>query len=358
MKLIILAGGSGTRLWPLSRKNTPKQTSPIIGEKTLLQKTYERLRTGFEPQDIYIATNCEQAQLVKEQLSEMPKQNYFIEPARRDTAAAIGLAMIHIHHQNPNEIMMNINSDHFVKNEAEYIKIIKLTEKIIKDNPKAGVLVGVNPTYPETGYGYIKMAEQGKEYEGIKVFEIAEFKEKPSLEVAKEYFEKWEYLWNIGCFAFRVDALLDLYKQFLPDMYQHLIRIEASLGTKQAETVITTEFTSMQAISMDYGIIEKSPNLYVIPADFGWADVGHWRTVKDILSEDIKENIKKGNVVEVDSFGNLVYAYSDKLIALVGVDDMVVVETPDAILVCSKEKAQDVKKLVDKLKEEGLEQYL
>ncbi|NTU98931.1 mannose-1-phosphate guanylyltransferase [Candidatus Falkowbacteria bacterium] len=358
MKLIILAGGSGTRLWPVSRKNIPKQVQAILGEQTLLEKTYERLRTGFAAEDIYIATNQVQAELIKQQLKELPLSNYIIEPSRKDTAAAIGLAATKIHHDFPGEVIININSDHFVKDEAGYIKMIRLAEKVLSEQPDSGVLIGVNPTYPETGYGYIKMGENLRELDGAKIFEIAEFKEKPSLEKAEEYFKGWEYLWNIGCFAFKTDYLLSLYEKLLPEMHAHLVKIEAAWGQSDEQAIITQEFNAINPISMDYGIIEKAPKLFVIPADFGWADVGHWRTVKEVLSETVDQNVLKGNVIEVNSAGNLVYGYSNKLVALVGVKDMVVIETPDAMLICPRDEAQSVKQLVDKLKAEGMEEYL
>lgn len=358
MKLIILAGGSGTRLWPVSRKNSPKQVKPIIGKDTLLQKTFSRLRAGFPVNDIYVATNKDQLPLIKKQLRRLPAANYIIEPAKRDTAAAIGLALIKIYKEDSQAVIMNINSDHHIRNEKAYLKIIKLASRIIKERPAVGVLLGVNPTYPETGYGYIKMGREAAEIGGVKIFHIAEFKEKPNLARAKKYIEQWAYLWNMGCFAWRADTLLALYKEHLPGMYRILMRIHKALGSEEEEQVIAREFKKIRPISMDYGIVEKARKLVVIPADFGWADVGHWRTVKNVLSKKVGDNIIMGNVVEIDSRGNLVYSYSGKLIALAGVSNMVIIETKDAILVCPHERAQDVKKIVDKLKESGQDKYL
>lgn len=358
MKLVILAGGSGTRLWPVSRKNTPKQSKAIIADKTLLKSTYDRLRIGFKKSDICVATNIEQIALISEQLPDFLSKNYIIEPDKKDTAAAIGLAAIYLYKQNPKEVMISINSDHYIKNEKDYIRILKLAERVIRKNTKTGVLVGINPTYPETGYGYIKMGEQKEELDGSKIFEVDCFEEKPNLKTAQGYLEKWEYLWNIGCFAWRVDTLLDLYKKHLPKMYKILKNIEKYIGEDGAEKMIAKEFKKIEPISMDYGIIEKVNDLFVIPADFGWADVGNWRTVKDILSKTKKGNITKGKVVNIEGKDNLVYNYSNKLITMVGVEGMVVIETGDSLLICPKEKAQDVKKIVDKLKIKKLNKYL
>ncbi|MEI7498438.1 MAG: sugar phosphate nucleotidyltransferase [Candidatus Falkowbacteria bacterium] len=358
MKLIILAGGSGTRLWPVSRKNTPKQTNAILGEKTLLEKTYDRLRRGFEPADIYIATNQAQAELIQQMIPELPADHYIVEPCRRDTAAAIGLAMSRVYSEDPNAVFVDIYSDHYIKDEADYLNKLRLAEKVLQQSPECGVLIGIKPTYPETGYGYIKMGEEWADIEKTKIFQIDAFKEKPDLETAQQYFEQWEYLWNIGCFMFRVDRLYELYRQHLPEMAAHLDVITAAWGKPNQAEVIVAEFEKIEPISMDYGIIEKASNLLVIPADFGWADVGHWRTVKEVLASEPKDNVLKGNVVEVNSEGNLVYSYTDKLITLVGVKDMVVIDMPDTLLICPQEKAQDVKQLVDKLKNLGEEQYL
>ncbi|OGF28444.1 hypothetical protein A2331_05245 [Candidatus Falkowbacteria bacterium RIFOXYB2_FULL_34_18] len=358
MKLVILAGGSGTRLWPVSRKNTPKQTKPIIADKTLLVSTYDRLISGFRKSDIYIATNRSQIDIISKQLPRFLSKNYIIEPDKKDTAAAIGFAAATLHKKNSKEIMISINSDHYIKNEKDYIRTIKLVEKAINKKPTMGVLIGINPTYPETGYGYIKMGEQKDEIGKFKVFEVDCFKEKPSLKIAQEYLQKWEYLWNIGCFAWRVDTLLDLYKKYLPKMYKILKNIEKNIEKEGGEKNIAKEFKKIEPISMDYGIIEKTKDLLVIPADFGWADVGNWRTVKDILSKSKRGSITKGMVLNIEGSDNLVYNYSDKLITMVGVRGMVVIETEDSLLLCPKEKAQDVKKIVDKLKIKKLDKYL
>lgn len=358
MKLVILAGGSGSRLWPLSRKNSPKQLQTILGDSTLLQKTYQRLRLEFRPEDIYISTGLDQATDILKQLPELDPSHLILEPVRRDTAAAIGLSAVTIAKDFPDEIMININSDHFVKDEQKYLRAIKLVESVIIKNSGHGVLIGVKPTYPETGYGYIKMGEEVEDCGEFKVFNLDSFKEKPNLELAKEYFSQWEYLWNIGCFAWKISALLDLYAKHLPETFARLSNIQAAIGQEDFDRILSTEFSLISPISMDYGIVEKTKELFVIPADFGWADIGHWKTVKDVLSDGEDVNITKGQILSVDSKNNLAYSYTGKLIALVGVEDLLIVENGDTILVCHQDRAQDVKRITDQLKLEKLEQFL
>lgn len=358
MKLVILAGGSGSRLWPLSRKNSPKQLQAILGESTLLQKTYQRLRLEFKADDIYISTGIDQSSDIQKQIPELAIDHLILEPLRRDTAAAIGLSAITIAKNFPDEIMININSDHFIKDELKYLRAIRLVETVISKNSEYGVLIGVKPTYPETGYGYIKMGEETDDYGEFKLFNLDSFKEKPNLEMAKEYFSEWEYLWNIGCFAWKISTLLNLYSEYLPEMFERLSKIQKVIGNEDFNQTLLKEFSLISPISMDYGIVEKTKKLFVIPADFGWADVGHWKTVKDVLSSEEKDNVTKGQVIAIDSENNLAYSYAGKLIALVGVKDLLIVENGDTILVCQKDKAQDVKKIIDLLKTENLEQFL
>lgn len=358
MKLVILAGGTGSRLWPVSRRDKPKQVKPIIGDKTLLNKTYERLRRSFPSKNIYVATNEQQLPLIQKQLVNFPGKNYIVEPAKKDTAAAIGLAAAHLYKQNKREIMININSDHFIKDEKEYLRLIRLSEKVVAKKPKSGTLIGVNPTYPETGLGYIKMGEQVMEVGRAKVFNVESFEEKPDLKTARKYVEGWEYLWNIGSFVWRVDTLLDHFKRFLPHTHKQLMKIKDAIGTKDEDRLTKRYFRRIEPISIDYGIIEHVSGLLVMPGGFGWADIGNWGTVKDILSKTPKSNIKKGKIISVDCNNNLIYNYTDKLVTALGVKNMIIIKTEDTTLVCPKDKAHDVKKIVKKLKTPRYEKYL
>lgn len=359
MKIVILAGGSGTRLWPVSREKDPKQTQTILGKKTLLQQTYTRLRKGFAEKDIFLSINKNQLAEVCRQLPRLKKSQLICEPAKRDTAAAIGLACAYIFQKFPNEIIATVNSDHHIKNEREFIRVLKQAGRTVKIYPGHLVLIGIKPTYPETGYGYIKLNKQLKSFNGDKsranrlardkVFSVDCFKEKPDLATAKKYLKSWEYLWNPAYFVFYPATMLELFKKFLPDQFVVLNKI------KNSRWQDLSPYTKIKPISIDYGIMEKTDKLLCLPASFGWSDIGHWRTVQEILSA---KKTSGDNHIQLDGHGNMVYSLSHKLVATIGLKNTIIIETDDAILICRKDKAQDVKKVVKLLKEKGLTQYL
>ncbi|MDP3900271.1 MAG: sugar phosphate nucleotidyltransferase [bacterium] len=358
MKIIILAGGSGTRLWPVSRKSMPKQVQPFVDDQTLLQKSYQRLLKGFRKEDIFIATCVDYKSSIIEQLPQIDEKNILCEPEKKDTAAAVGFTALHFYHSNQKEIIITVHSDHYIENEVEYLRILRLAGNVIERNPEYGGLVGVNPTYAETGYGYIKMNGQLLSVGNDEIFKVERFIEKPDRATAEELIKQWEYLWNPGYFIWRVDALLAQYQQFLPKMYEIFMKINAAIGTSDADEIIKKEFAKIDPISIDYGIMEKAKNLIVIPADLGFADIGHWKTIKDVLKNENEQNIKKGTIIEVDCSNNLIYNFSSNIVSTAGLRDMIVVVTQDATLVCHQDSAQDVKKIVEKIKELGLDKYL
>src|SRR3989339_200636 len=325
MEILILAGGGGKRLWPVSRKKNPKQVQPILGDKTLLEETYNRFVGNFDKKNIYISTNSNQVNFIKKAIKNFDKKNLIIEPEKKDTAAAVGLAATIIAKKNPKGIIATANSDAHIENSKEYLKILKLGEETVKNNPQKTVLIGVKPRYPET---------------------------------AEKYIESGEYLWNPAIFIWRVDYLLSLYAKYLPEMYSILMKIQESIGKKNEARILKQEFSKIKPISIDYGIMEKEKEMLVVPGDFGWADIGHWRAVEEALSDKNKKNVIKGNCVSHDSDGNLIYNFTKKVVGICGLKDMIVVETDDALLVCPKDKAQLVKNLVEEIEKSKYKKYI
>lgn len=363
MKAIILAGGGGTRLWPVSRKTTPKQVEPIIGEKSLLRATYDRVRRGIAAEDIYVATAESHADIVRAQLPELLPDNLVTEPCRRETAAAIGYALLRVAAKDPQATFVTVNSDAYVRDVDEYHRVLAAAAKAVEEDPARTVLVGITPSYPETGYGYIKMggevmkAESGRSTYAVRAVE--RFVEKPDLETARTYLAEGGYLWNPTLIVGRVDTFLGLYAKHLPTHALYFDRMRASFGTEDEDEAVRAHFARIPAISIDYGILEKEERMVVLPADFGWADVGNWRTVRDILAARPEENIVKGRHVGIESNGNLIYSFSGKLVATAGVCDMIIIETGDALLVCPKDRAQEVKALVGAMEDDlELQKYL
>jgi mannose-1-phosphate guanylyltransferase len=282
-------------------------------------------------------------------LPKVPATNLIIEPVKRDTAPAIGLAAAWLAAKNSEAIFVTANVDHFIQKESEYHRALKCAAAVVKKHPDTVALLGVNPTYPETGYGYIKMGAPAFRLQGQEVFHVDKFVEKPDLATAKEYLKRWEYLWNPAMFVWRASTLLQHFKRFLPKHYAILMRIQKSIGTPQQAGTIAKEFPKMKPISIDYGIIEKIKEMYVLPVDLGWADIGHWRTVRDVQQVKPGTNVIRGKHIGTAE-NSLIFGYSKRIIATAGVKDIVIVDTEDALLVCPAEKAQEVKKLVEELK--------
>lgn len=361
MYAILLAGGSGTRLWPVSRKGVPKQLQPILGSDTLLRSTWKRLRKGLPASRILVVTGASQAHLIRQDLPELPEDNLLVEPMKRDTAAAVGFGAAVALARDPKATVATINSDAYVKDEKEFWRVLKVAAKAAK---KAGrvALVGVRPSYPETGYGYIKMGSQAMRFKRAKghdeIFDVEGFREKPDLETAKSYVAQWEYLWNPTLIVAEAKTLMNAFKAHLPKTWKELEAIRASWATPKRTRVLARAFERIVPISIDYGVLEKEKKMLVVPADFGWADVGHWRAVHDVLAKKPGANVTRGRNLAVDSEGNLLYSFTGKLIAVAGLKDMILIETEDVILACPKSRAQDVKKLVEEIERKKMKKYL
>lgn len=352
---ILMAGGSGTRLWPLSRKNSPKQVHALLDEETLLKKTVDRYSRGFGVENLWIATTAQYLPLVKKDVPQISKKHISVEPVRRENAAALGLALIKILKEDPDAVFVYANTDNYVRDEKEFLRVLKVAESLVRAEPDQITLIGVRPTYPETGYGYIKtgdvvacMKRKGAKGED-EVFSVAAFVEKPDVKTATAYVEDTTYLWNPTLIVAKVRTFLRKYELYAPELHRGLMKISEALGTRKEEETIKKIFPKLPAVAMEYAILEKEKDMRVIPASFGWTDVGSWRLVHEILAKRPGDSVIKTDHVNIDSSGNLLVSTTKKMIATIGVHDMVIVETPDAILVCPKERSQEVKKLVEEL---------
>lgn len=344
--VLIMAGGRGERFWPKSRKNLPKQFLSLTQDgKTMIQLTVERVLPIVDIEDIYIATNEEYKPLVHKQLPDVPKQNILCEPAGRNTAPCIGFGAVHILKKYGDAIMFVLPSDHLVKYNSIFVNTLMEAAKVAEQNSNL-VTMGITPDYPETGYGYIKF--NAAKNIG-RAFAVDRFVEKPDLETAKRYLATEEYLWNSGMFIWKVSSILNNFEKLLPDIYNGLMKIKNSIDTGDEQKILLSEFPKFNSVSIDYGIMEKAEDIYVIPGSFGWDDVGSWLAMERINQTNEFGNIVSGDFVTVDT-KNCILCGNDKLIAAVGIKDIIIVDTDDALLVCQKENAGDIKKVLETLR--------
>lgn len=351
---LIMAGGRGERFWPQSRRNMPKQFLSLTGDgKTMIQLTVERILPLVDMDDIYIATNRDYKQLVKEQLPGLPEENILCEPIGRNTAPCIGLGAIHMAKKYGDAIMMVLPSDHLIKYNAIFANTLCDACDVAEQGENL-VTIGITPDCPETGYGYIKFVS---EQTLGRAFAVERFVEKPNLETAKEYLATEQYLWNSGMFIWKVSTILNNLRQFLPEIGAGLGRIQSSIGTAEEETVLGKEFAAFKSVSIDYGVMEKAKNIYILSGSFGWDDVGSWLAVGRIRKSNEFGNVISGNAVTVDTVNTIIQG-SGKLIATVGLENMIVVDTEDALLICEKDHAGDIKKILENLRICNRTEYL
>jgi len=358
MKLILFCGGSGTRLWPMSRKARPKQFQPLVGERSLFQLMVDRLAKGFGLANIFVSTGEAYRDLIHEQTPDLPRANVIAEPEMRDTLAAVGFAVTVVNSRYPGCTIATLwGADHVIRNDDEFITCLQIGRELAQQRGLTAK-IDVRPTFPSTALGYIEIGAQVDEIAGHAVYAYKRQVEKPDEETAQRFMEQGGYVWNTGYIVWTADKILSLYQQHAPLAYGPLQEIARALGTPQEDTVIREQFPRIPKQSIDYGIFEKmsAEDRVVIPATLGWRDIGAWDVLRDELTETSgHDNIVQGRHIAVDTHRTLVYAPAEKLVVTIGLEDFVVVDTQDALLICPTNRSQDVKRAVDMLKEDNPE---
>jgi mannose-1-phosphate guanylyltransferase len=354
---VIMAGGIGSRFWPLSRRDRPKQFISLLDESTLIQNTSSRLE-GIVPADKrYVVTNERYVEQTRAQLPALPEENIMAEPIGRNTAPCITYAAMKIHEQDPDAIMIVLPADHVISDVGRFHRVLEVGIEAARERG-ALVTIGIEPTYPATGYGYIQFdpEDDGVSDEPRSRY-VKTFAEKPNLATAERFLDSGDFLWNSGMFIWRAEAILDAVQRHLPDVYEAFLPYHDVIGTSEERSTLERIFRSCPSISIDYGVMERADKVYVVPGSFGWSDVGDWRAVYDLAEKNEHGNSIQGNAILHDSSRCLIQA-GDRLVALVGVHDMIVVDTEDALLVCQRDSTQRVKNVVDYLYSHQLDAYV
>jgi len=356
MYCVIMAGGKGSRFWPRSRSALPKQLLDIFSDRTMLQETVQRIGGLVPVERIVIVTGREHADEIYRQLPAIPRKNILIEPIGRNTAPCICLAALWVEKKDPGAVMAVLPADHYIGIPQAFCCCLEsaIDAALQLD---ALITVGITPRSPETGYGYIQYGEETGTYRGLAVYRVQQFHEKPVLAKAREFLAQGNFLWNSGMFIWKAATILEEMKTWLPDMYNRMLPVTPYLGTPQEQQAVDAAYQVIEGISIDFGVMERSARAVILKGDFGWSDVGSWSAIYDISGKDAQGNVVSGDVIAVDARGSFIYS-PKKLTAVVGLDNIVIVETDDALLVCAKDKAQDVKKVVDILEQQGKKKYI
>lgn len=352
MKIVVFAGGVGTRLWPLSRKRTPKQFGKIIGEYSTLQETIARLLPRFKPSDLYVATGAGYENIVREQLPQIPHNNFILEPEMRDVGPAIGLVASLLERKFPNDPIAILWSDHLVKKTANFINAILLAEEIITKKRGDFVFIAQKPRFANQNMGWIEIGPRisNKERDTL-IYHFRQLKYRPNLEEAQAFFHNQNFVWNLGYFVTTPKHLLSLFKLYLPSMCEQLTKIKNAWGKSMFNKTLNRIYPLLEKISFDDAILSKlnPQGVYVISADLGWSDVGAWESLKEALSKTEDENVTKGKVMLVSSRDCLIFNYKNQMVVGIDLDEMLVVNTDDVLLVCPKTSVPKIKKLVEGL---------
>lgn len=353
---VIMAGGGGTRFWPLSRQQMPKQLLNISGNDVMINESIKRLTDIIPLQNIFVVTNKKQKDVITQLLiNDFPRDNILFEPVGRNTSACIAYAAMVVSNRCRDAVMCVLPSDHHIGNEEKFRQTL---DKACIAAAETGrlITIGIKPTFPSAGYGYIKYSREGDTgFNGA--YEVLNFVEKPGVEKAREYLESGNYLWNSGMFVWKVSTIIDNLRRYLPRLFKAMKAIGEFIGTDKEQDAVDSIYPELQSISIDFGILERSDEVLVIPGDFGWNDVGSWDALGTIFPTDENGNIVKARHIGLNTKNSIIYS-GDRLVATIGLNNLIIADTSDALLICPKDKAQEVKEIVELIKKQGLEQYI
>jgi len=352
---LIMAGGSGTRLWPASREARPKQLLGLLSERTMLQEACQRVAPLVPDDQIFVVTSEAYTDVVRQQIPQVPAANVIGELEGHGTAPCIGLSALYLKRLDPEAVMAVLTADHYIEKADELRGALGAAAQVAEEGRL--VTLGIEPNRPATGYGYIERGERLARISGLDVYRVEKFTEKPDLSTAQAFMESGRYYWNSGMFIWKVSAILREFEKLMPRLYAQLMEIDAALGTVEERAVLELVWPQVKKETIDYGIMERAEDVAVIPVDIGWSDVGDWTALSNLLPADEEGNVVVGQHVGLDTRGCLIHG-SRRLVTTIGLEDMLVVDTEDALLVCPRERAQEVRDLVKKLRESGREEYL
>ena len=355
---VIMAGGGGTRLWPVSRRSHPKQIISLIEENSLFQSTVERLEGLFPPERILVVTVTEQAEELRKQAPHLPAENFLLEPAPRGTASVVGLAAIVLQKRDPQAVMVVLPSDHYIRNRDLFYLLLRVAVDVAEKEYL--VTLGITPTYPATVYGYIQRGDPLPEKFAYPAYQVMSFKEKPDEKQARKILSAHDHSWNSGMFLWRTDTILNEISRQMPDLHASLTQIGSAWGTDEQDSVLTALWPGLRNETVDYGVMERAEKVAVLPAGgLEWSDIGNWNSLFDVLLPDKDGNVvSSGHHIPLDTSSSLVYGNNDdRLIVTIGVDNLIIVDTGDVLLICRKDQSAKVRQIVDNLKNSDREHY-
>ncbi|HXZ37147.1 MAG TPA: mannose-1-phosphate guanylyltransferase [Thermodesulfobacteriota bacterium] len=360
---VIMAGGGGTRFWPWSRQMRPKQVLPILSARTMIRETVDRVQPLVPRERILIVTSRSQARQLHREVDRIPPENLLLEPEGKNTAPCLGLAAVHVQRKNPEAVLIVLPADHYIGAPEKFLRTLRRAAEFASRQNYL-ITLGITPTGPETGYGYIQKGPVLGRVKETEVFRAKAFREKPALQKAQDYLRRGDFLWNSGMFIWRVGVFLKALEKYLPRLYGDMQELKSSIGKRGERRVLEKVYSQCPSISVDYGVLEKAPNVALIEARFGWNDVGSWAVLWNLWPKDPAGNVciqggerGESKVLVLDSSGCLVRG-EKSFIAVLGLKDTLVVEAGDAILVCPRSRSQDVRRVLQELKERGWQKYL